>query len=245
LGVPLTAEQHAALSLPKPNIPVAKIDGWLAKMDPEIFEIFSFEWLQGDPVQALAQPFTIVLSESTAAKYFGDENPMGQTLLINNQSPLTVTGVIADLPDNTHLSADLMTAMSTGVAVFGEQALAGGFNFHSYVRIQPNVNIDNLISPMTEILRGLIPGFGALATVAPFRLVDIHFTPLPNEMPGTPGSMSIIYTFSAIAFGILLIACINFMNLSTARSSQRAKEVGMRKTIGAEQGQLIRQFIGE
>jgi putative ABC transport system permease protein len=215
-------------------------------VDPELFQLFSFTWLQGDASSALARPFTLVLTQSAARRYFGDEDPLGQTLEVNNQAPMTVTGVIRDLPDNTHLSGDIFTAMSTGVASYGEQALSGTFDFHSYVRLREGVDIATLVAPLSTRLTTLMPqNFGAAVAVRADPITDIHFNPLRNEMPGTPGSLAMVYSFSAIALGIIFIACANFMNLSTARSSLRAREVGVRKSIGAAHRQLITRFLAE
>ncbi len=214
--------------------------------DPEIFELFSFDWILGDPSRALADPFTLVLTETTAKKYFGDENPIGQTLLVNNGSLMTVMGVIADLPENTHLEADIFTSMETGVAIYGENEISGGFDFHSYVRFAEDANLENLAARLTQSLMSrMTVNFQGRTRVVAVPLPEVHFNPFSNEISARPGSMSLVYSISAIAVGILLIACINFMNLSTARSSQRAVEVGMRKSIGARRGQLIRQFVGE
>jgi putative ABC transport system permease protein len=219
-----------------------------ALADNELLEIFDFDWLHGDPSRALSEPYTLVLTESAARKYFGDEPAMGQVLTVENQWPVRVTGVIRDLPENTHLDFDYLLSLPTAVAVYGEQYLEGwsSNNFHTYVLLEDGADIEEIQSQSDAFFeRHFEPGSSAYTGYTAFSLPDIHLRSNRAFEMGFPGSISTIYAFSAIAAFVLLIACINFVNLSTARSMQRAKEVGVRKAVGAHRARLVRQFLGE
>jgi len=218
--------------------------------DSTFFEVFDFPLLQGDPRTALTEPYSIVLSQSTAKKYFADANPMGQTLLMNDAGkPVKVTGVMKDMPENTLLKADLFLSKSTSRREdSSEDQRWGNFGMYSYLLLKPNTN--------PKALEKKFPAFLEKRDGKQMKEIQMFFTltlqPLKDVYlrSGTrgaqdTGNMANIYIFSVVGAFILLIACINFVNLTTARSTERAKEVGIRKVVGAERGQLTNQFLGE
>jgi putative ABC transport system permease protein len=216
--------------------------------DNELFEIFDFEWLSGDPASALVEPGTIVLTESAARKYFGRTDSIGESLTLENQIPLRVTGVIRDLPDTTHLQFDMLLSMPTVVAAYGRSFVEnwGSNNFHTYVLLAEGADTSNIDAQANSFFdRHMAEGSGANARLATYGLTDIHLQSNRDFEISPSGSLGTVYAFGAVGAFILLIACINFMNLATARSAQRAKEVGVRKVAGAERWQIIVQFLGE
>jgi putative ABC transport system permease protein len=217
--------------------------------DSAFFTIFNFPLLKGDARTALTQPFSIVVSENAAKKYFGKQDPMGQTLLITGEGkPAIVTGVMKDMPENTLIKGDIVLSMSTITQHWakGINDQWGNYGPYTYVLLKPGSN--------AQALQNKLPAFldkwnGAemrkmqmFPTLLLEPLKDVY---LKSTRDSSKGNMMNVYIFSIIALFILVIACINFINLTTARASERAKEVGIRKVAGAVRAQLASQFIGE
>jgi putative ABC transport system permease protein len=220
--------------------------------DPAILNIFTFNFLQGDPSTALTNTFSVVLSAKTAKKYFGNGSALGKTLLLDGQYPLVVSGVVADFPDNSHLHLDLIANYETMFATINE---AGRKNLpynwiisHSltYVLLRSGQQPASVNSRFPSFLQKYAPpafSGGIEYRLQPLTSIHLH-SDLALEIEPV-SNILYVYIFLGIAFITLLIAGINFVNLSTARSLRRAKEVGMRKVLGAEKKQLIAQFLSE
>jgi putative ABC transport system permease protein len=202
----------------------------LAFAEPELNEIFSFPFLSGDPRKALSDPDSICLSETMARKYFGNADPLGQVLVLQNQHDFKVTGVFRDIPTNSHLQFDFLVSYAT---LRNEPRMTDWdslSNDYTYVAVAKDTDPIALESKLQGVLERHVPPEDAAE-------ITLRLQPL--------GDKAYIYIFPAIGALILLIACLNFMSLSTARSAKRAKEVGLRKVIGARRTQLIRQFFVE
>lgn len=221
-------------------------------MDSTVFDIFSWELLQGDPKTALVNPFSIVLTESTARKYYGDEDPMGKTLKgsasagRSNAGEYKVTGVIADVPENSHFNFNVLASLSTFRKSRPEIFEYWGYvDFYTYFLVNKQFDSENFRSKIPDFISayGTDPDSKYTIDIEPLR--DVYLRSSVQRQPGETGSLPNVYMFSIIGLFILVIAIINFMNLSTARSIERGKEVGIRKSIGADRGSLITQFLGE
>lgn len=214
--------------------------------DPGIFRILSFEFLAGDPATALREPFSVVLTSSKARSLFGNSPALGRSVLVNNQDAFQVTGVVADQPSNTHLPLDAVGSMATVDEWFGDTARWGSPNYATYVRLSEGA----MPARTAEALGGLLAKRrpveyteGSRLHLQPVR--DIHLrSGLVGEL-GANGDIRFVRLFALVGFLILVIACLNFVNLATARSALRAQEVGVRKAGGASRGDLIRQFLVE
>ncbi len=218
--------------------------------DSSLFSIFSFKLLKGNPQKALAEPNVVVLSASTAVKYFGLEDPIGKTLRINagrTNTDFTVTGVVADCPSNSQIKYDLLTSFTTLSASKDEQWWSA--NYATYLLLRNPTFITALQTKIPGFMKTQSGETGTTGTdyltytLEPLRQVHLH-----SEVDGIfepNGDLTYIYIFGSIAILILIIACVNYVNLATSRAVERAQEVGVRKVMGALRGQLFGQFIGE
>jgi putative ABC transport system permease protein len=224
--------------------------------DQNLFDVFSVKMLKGDPKSALADPYSVMMTEETAKKYFGDEDPMNKVIRYNNQLDFKVTGVYKSFPENAHIHPAMMVSFETlkDTLIYGEKLLRtawGNNSFFTYMLLPDHYDPNKMIARFPAFLNNHMAGQYGGQQPAKFtklglqKLTDIHLFS-HTDYEAEPGSdIKRVYVFAAIAFFILLIACINYMNLSTARSALRAKEIGIRKVIGARKKELILQFLSE
>lgn len=226
--------------------------------DQSIIDIFSLQIVSGDASSALTAPKSLLMSESAANKYFGKEEAVGQLVEFRGSKDYRVTGVYKDIPSNTHFDFDVIGSLLT--LEESRRNMWMSMNFQTYVVLAPDADIDKMASLFPDMLKKYIgpevkkfmnmewkemEQSGSSMAFAMQPVADIHLnSDLQGELDAN-GDKSYVYIFSAIAFFILLIACINFMNLATARSAHRAKEVGVRKVLGSVKSQLIYQFLAE
>lgn len=215
------------------------------------FKVFSIPLIKGDPETALTRPQTLVLSRSAARRYFKDEDPIGKTLKMNGQADFEVTGVFEDVPENSHMKPEVLYSFATVAKWWGDEVLTAWQwdGFWNYILLDEGVDpeaFEAKIPPLVEKLAGEdLKRFDAGMEFHLQRIDDIH---LDSHYMGefeVNGSRSSTYFLSVIAVFVLLIAWINYINLSTARSMERAKEVGLRKVMGSFRTQLVRQFLME
>jgi putative ABC transport system permease protein len=240
--------QLSALSLADEKTGIKINEKNLFFTDSTVFALFDFPLVSGLPEQALTAPHSLVLTRSTARKYFGEQDPLGRVLKLEGKFDLTVTGVMEDLPPQSHFRIDGLISFSTLPSMVGPQ-LQKGWVWNpcwTYVLLQEGVAPEDLEKQFPFFIRKYYPE-EIRAQISHYLqpLTDIHLhSQLDYEMQPN-GEAGTIYIFGAIGVFILLIACINFMNLATARAAGRAREVGVRKAAGANRGQLIRQFLLE
>lgn len=210
--------------------------------DSSFLMMFSYELIMGDANTSLSDPNSIILSEELVTKYFGDGNPIGETITIENGMDFTVTGVIKNPPKNTHLTFNAIIPFKFLEKIGRYSDDWGNNSIYTYLETKPNTDLMNLRTKIKDEIKN--HNEGSVTNLHLQRVADIHLYPLFEGDPN-PGSIRYIYIFGAIALFILLIACINFINLTTAKASNRAKEVGLRKVIGAQRRDIVKQFFGE
>ncbi|GAB4009989.1 ABC transporter permease [Spirosoma migulaei] len=223
--------------------------------ESNLFKVFDFTLVSGNPDLALVNPFSIMFSRPMAEKYFGNENPIGKTVRLNNQFDMTVTGVYEPLPAQSHFHPTILISLSTfnDNRVYGAEGLRTNYSnnsFNTYLLLRPGADPKRIEAAFPAFQdKHVPPEEGRKASLWSVlnlqKLTDIHLRSHTDSEVEPTGDISYIYLFSAIGLFILLIACINYMNLATARSAGRAKEVGMRKVVGALRAQLIGQFLSE
>lgn len=227
--------------------------------DSNFFTFFTFPLIQGDPKTALDEPNTIVLTEALALKYFGTADALGRTLVVgNDRKAVKVTGIAAEAPSNSHFHYRAIISFATVEKDY--YAGWGGNSWQTYVRVTPGTSVPGMVDKMDELVaknmgkeleEGMGISFaefkrqGGIYSYYLYPMVETHlYSNLPDGLEPN-SSITNVYIFSGVGLFILVIACINFMNLSTARSAGRAKEVGLRKTLGSQRRQMIGQFLSE
>jgi putative ABC transport system permease protein len=213
---------------------------------PEIFDVFSINLIEGNPETALDNSSKVVITERMAQKYFPGADPLGKVLMIKNKKT-EVTGVIKNVPGNSHLKYDFIASFDIkSIPDYDDWAHTW---FYTYVKLKKNVDIDEFAEQIKHIAdkyyADKLKFYGVNFTYSLQPVRDIHLHSKLSQEIEEPGSSSDIIIFSIIAMLILLIACLNFINLSTISYSNRIKEIGIRKVVGASRAQLIKQFIGE
>ena len=247
-------ESFVRLSLPFESL--FEVDNKNFKIESVIFadenflDVFSFPLIAGDAKVALANPDGMLITEATSKQFFGNESALGKVVKVNNSDSFTVTGVLANTPSNSHLQFNIILPMAFQAKTNNDliNNVWDNFNFYGYFKFNKEAvlspeTISNTIEKINEIFKDRVNEFEIIFNLQP--LTDIHLhSDLQIDLPGR-GNVQYVNIFIIVAFIILIVACINYMNLATAQSSKRAKEVGLRKVIGAQRKQLIFQFLSE
>jgi putative ABC transport system permease protein len=220
--------------------------------DPDFLEIFSFPLISGNPKTALTTPYSIILTEKIAHKYFGSENPIGKEIIVNQkhqQQPYTITGVIKDLPPNTHFRFNFLASFST---LYSQQNTKyqshslhwNAAGFYTYIKLKKNTSPQTFNARLVDVVKKYI-GNDKNIRYTLESIERIHLYQNWKRDIDDNGDIRYIYLYAATGFFLLLIACFNYINISTAQSIKHAKEVGLRKVVGANRTQLFRQYLGE
>lgn len=224
-------------------------------VDTNFFDFFSFRLIKGDPKTCLSKPGTVVINEKTAKKLFGNKNPIGEVIHLDvnvlDGNFFEITGIMQDVQKNSHFDFNYLFGMPSASTFFANQLNSWDASrtfFNTYLLFEKNANVLEIEQRMNHIFennmtdrRGVITDI----TIYLQKLTDIHLKSNLSGELGVNSDIKIVYSLTALAFFILIIVCINFMNLVTAQSVNRVREVGMRKVLGASKRQLVRQFIGE
>jgi len=254
LGDKLPEIKSYARILPRDNI-LVKVDNELFKedlvawVDAELFEMFSFKFMQGSAANSLQKPGTAVITEKMAHKYFGNENAIGKTFNVSSEYDYTVVGVIENIPQNSHFTFDLFLTLADGNKMFGEgwdESNWGWWNFLVYFEMQDQFSKTDVEAKIVDLMKTINRPDDPVTQFTIQNLKDIHLHSshfLGDIQP--QNSITYVLIFSAIGLLILLIACFNYINLLTANATTRVTEIGVRKTFGASRTQLAMQYVSE
>ena len=218
--------------------------------DPEFIKIFTFPQVSGDLQDPIGKPFSLLITQKMAQKYFGEENPIGNTMRFNNQFDFTVTGVLQDTPLNSHMRFEFLSSLPSAHAMMSGPRVDRYLNrwnsadFHSYIKLEKGTDTEEFQEKLLA-LKNKHLGEDSPSRFILQSLSSIHLHSHMNMEMEPNSDVRYLYIFSAVGFLIMLIACFNYMNLSTARSSHRAKEVGIRKVVGADRKSIVKQFLSE
>lgn len=213
--------------------------------DPEFFNIFQLDFVYGSPNKQLERPNTVVLSQSTAEKFFGKTNPIGQTISIDNKRKMEVTGVYADFPSNSSLDGNMIVSFKS-VGFYKEPSWSNA-SFETYFLLNKNADLASVTKKMQDLVDTNVPKENQWYTLGlqPLEKMHLFSSEIKSAYSSKIGSIEEVRNFSLLALLILLIACINYMNLATARSQKSTKDVGINKTLGASSRVLILRFFTE
>ncbi len=222
-------------------------------VDSAFFNIFSHEFVEGVLESAIENPDSIVITEETANRIFGDESPLGKTIDLGRDRLVQITGVIKNVPENSHLQFNAILPLSFIRDQEGNPADFSEANYfcewYEYLLLRDGADVGNIERKIMAVVEdkwgALYRERGTTRQYPLQNIKDIHLRSTSEYEPGNPGDISTVYLFSAIALFVLFIACFNFINLSTARSASRGREVGMRKVLGSQRNQIVRQFLSE
>ncbi len=222
----------------------------IAYADSSLFSVFTLPLLEGNPKEILNAPFQIVLSQTYARKYFGNDEAVGKTLLVDGKFPALVTGVMKDMPYNSHFRTDVLVSMSTLLTVFspGRSTNWNSFGMYTYLLLNNNSNVAALTQKINRLVNSNNDDKQVSYSLSLERLRDVYLLGKPRGFRAgseVSGSIQNIYIFSIIAILILFIAAFNFINLTTAFSLKRTKEIGVRKVLGASRKQLVLQLLSD
>lgn len=213
--------------------------------DPALFEVFDFPLVNGNPQTALERPFTVVLSETVATKYFGETNPIGQTLLVDGEHPYEVTGILRDVPHNSHVQLTFVASVATLPALEIDLDTWGPGNAQLFFLREEGVDLATLEKALPDLITKYLPDWDPEISLFFEPLTEVYLGGRLLATNEIGGDIRYVYVFGAIGLVLLVLGSLNYMNLATARALGRAREVGVRKVAGAHRKQLISQFLTE